>query len=694
MLRELQTETLVDEKGHKQLGSSFNPIFMMADSGARGSAQQIRQLAGMRGLMAKPSGEIIETPITANFREGLTVLQYFISTHGARKGLADTALKTANSGYLTRRLVDVAQDSIITEQDCGTMDGIEMTPLVEGGEVIEALGDRVLGRVALEDIRDPFSDEMIVHANQEIDEELERRVEEAGLERVKIRSVLTCQSRQGVCIRCYGRDLARGHMVNLGEAIGVIAAQSIGEPGTQLTMRTFHIGGTASRRAEQTTLEARNEGFLKFINLSTVANKDGDLVVMNRNGEVAIVERPEPNRERERERYSMVYGAKLKQKDGARVKAGELLAEWDPYTLPMLTEVSGSVKFGDIVEGVTMEEKVDERTGLSTKVIIDCKDLDKRPRVSIKDAEGKTLRLPGSEAYARYLLPVGAHIHVTEGQKVSAGDVITKIPRETTKTKDITGGLPRVAELFEARKPKEFAVISEIDGTVSFGKDTKGKRKVVVTPEVGEPREYLIPKGKHISVHEGDQVRAGEALMDGSSNPHDILTILGEKALAKYLVDEVQEIYRLQGVRINDKHIEVIVRQMLRRVRIKEVGDTHFLIGDQVEKWRFEEENQRVITSSGEPAIAEPLLLGITKASLSTDSFISAASFQETTKVLTEASINGKVDHLVGLKENVIMGRLIPAGTGVTKYGEMEIQVEGAEAEDAQEAGSGGGRGN
>jgi DNA-directed RNA polymerase subunit beta' len=682
MLRELQTETLVDDKGHKQMGSSFNPIFMMADSGARGSAQQIRQLAGMRGLMAKPSGEIIETPITANFREGLTVLQYFISTHGARKGLADTALKTANSGYLTRRLVDVAQDSIITEKDCGSIDGIEMTPLVEGGEVIEGLGDRVLGRVALDDIRDPFTNEVIVRANEEIDEELVTRIEEAGLERVKIRSVLTCQSRQGVCIRCYGRDLARGHMVNIGEAIGVIAAQSIGEPGTQLTMRTFHIGGTASRRAEQTTLEARNDGSVKFINISTVVNKDGDLVVMNRNGELAIVEKvDEGKRERERERYRIVYGAKLKKKHDVRVKAGELLAEWDPYTLPMLTEVSGTVKFGDIVEGVTMEEKVDERTGLSTKVIIDCKDLDKRPRVSIKDPDGKTLRLPGSEAFARYHLSVGAHIHVSEGQQLAAGDVYAKIPRETTKTKDITGGLPRVAELFEARKPKEFAVISEIDGTVSFGKDTKGKRKVVVTPEVGEPREYLIPKGKHISVHEGDQVRAGEPLMDGSSNPHDILTILGEKALAKYLVDEVQEIYRLQGVRINDKHIEVIVRQMLRRVRIKEVGDSDFLIGDQVEKWRFEEENQKVIGRSGEPAIGEPLLLGITKASLSTDSFISAASFQETTKVLTEAAINGKVDYLIGLKENVIMGRLIPAGTGVPRYSEMELVVEGAEAE-------------
>ncbi len=671
MLRELGTQEVPDQDGKVRRIPSFNPIFMMADSGARGSAQQIRQLAGMRGLMAKPSGEIIETPITANFREGLTVLQYFISTHGARKGLADTALKTANSGYLTRRLVDVAQDSIIQEEDCGTLDGIEMTPLVEGGEVIEGIGDRVLGRVGLEDIRDPFSNRVIVQANEEIDEDKVAEIEEAGLERVKIRSVLTCQSRQGVCVRCYGRDLARGHMVNLGEAIGVIAAQSIGEPGTQLTMRTFHIGGTASRRAEQTTLEARNEGFIKFINLAAVEGKDGDLIVMSkRNGEIAIVDYPEPNRERERERYPVVYGAKLKKRDGQKVKSGEMVAEWDPYTIPILTETAGVVKFGDILEGVTMEEKLDERTGLSTKVIVDTKDVDKRPRVSIKDERGQTARIGTGEA--RYLLPVGAHLNVLEGQAVAAGDIIAKMPRETTKTKDITGGLPRVAELFEARKPKEFAVISEIDGIVSFGKDTKGKRKVVVTPEVGEAREYLIPKGKHMSVHEGDYVKAGEALMDGSSNPHDILTILGEKALAKYLVDEVQEIYRLQGVRINDKHIEVIVRQMLRRVRIKEVGDTDFLIGDQVEKWRFEEENERVLAEGGQPAVAEPLLLGITKASLSTESFISAASFQETTKVLTEAAINGKVDRLVGLKENVIMGRLIPAGTGVTKYGGME----------------------
>ncbi len=670
MLRELGTDEVEDAQGNIRRVPSFNPIFMMADSGARGSAQQIRQLAGMRGLMAKPSGEIIETPITANFREGLTVLQYFISTHGARKGLADTALKTANSGYLTRRLVDVAQDSIITEQDCGTLDGIEMSPLVEGGEVIEGLGDRVLGRVALEDIRDPFTGNVIVHTNEEIDEAKVALIEDAGLERVKIRSVLTCQSRRGVCVKCYGRDLARGHMVNLGEAIGVIAAQSIGEPGTQLTMRTFHIGGTASRRAEQTSLEVRNEGVLKFINLVTVEGKDGDLVVMNRNGEVAVVDYPEPNRERERERYAVVYGAKLKKADGAKVKAGEMIAEWDPYTIPILTEAAGVVKFGDILEGVTMEEKVDERTGLSTKVVVDTKELDKRPRISIKDAGGQTARISSGEA--RYLIPVGAHLNVVEGQQTSAGDIIAKIPRETTKTKDITGGLPRVAELFEARKPKEFAVVTEIDGVVSFGKDTKGKRKVIVTPEVGESREYLIPKGKHISVHEGDFVRAGEPLMDGSSNPHDILTILGEKALAKYLVDEVQEIYRLQGVRINDKHIEVIVRQMLRRVRIKDVGDTEFLIGDQVEKWRFEEENQRVLGQGTLPAVAEPLLLGITKASLSTESFISAASFQETTKVLTEAAINGKVDRLVGLKENVIMGRLIPAGTGVGKYNRME----------------------
>ena len=674
-------------KGEDIKGPSFNPIFIMADSGARGSEQQIRQLAGLRGLMAKPSGEIIETPITANFREGLTVLQYFISTHGARKGLADTALKTANSGYLTRRLVDVAQDSIITEYDCGTLDGIEMTPLVEGGEIIEGLGDRVLGRVALEDIKDPFTNQVLVLANETIDEDKVTLIEDSGLERVSIRSVLTCQSRQGVCVQCYGRDLGRGHLVNLGEAIGIIAAQSIGEPGTQLTMRTFHIGGTASRRAEQTTLESRNEGVIRLHGVNTVRSRDGNQVVMSRHGEIAIAETVGDGtlqRERERERYPLVYGAKLLKGEGDRIKSGTLIAEWDPYTTPIITEVGGTIKYGDILEGRTMEERVDERTGARSNVIVEFKELDVRPRVSIKDASGKTAKLPNSESQARYFLPVGAYINVPEGTAVFPGDILAKIPRETTKTKDITGGLPRVAELFEARKPKEFAVISEIDGQVSFGKDTKGKRKVVVTPEVGEPREYLIPKGKHIGVHEGDIIKAGEPLMEGSSNPHDILTILGEKALAKYLVDEIQEIYRLQGVRINDKHIEVIVRQMLRRVRIKEVGDTDFLVGDQVEKWRFEEENARVLDKGGEPAIAEPLLLGITKASLSTESFISAASFQETTKVLTEAAINGKVDRLVGLKENVIMGRLIPAGTGMPAYGRVTVKVEGGVVEEEE----------
>ena len=687
VIKGLSTQTFGKDKNGKEVsGPSFNPIFIMADSGARGSEQQIRQLAGLRGLMAKPSGEIIETPITANFREGLTVLQYFISTHGARKGLADTALKTANSGYLTRRLVDVAQDSIISESDCGTIDGIEMTPLVEGGEIIEGLGDRVLGRVALEDVRDPFTNEILVRANEMIDEDKVKAIEDAGCERVKIRSVLTCQSRQGVCVKCYGRDLGRGHLVNLGEAIGTIAAQSIGEPGTQLTMRTFHIGGTASRRAEQTTLEARNEGVLRLHNVNSVRSKNGLLVVMSRHGEAVIVEpvvgEDGVRREREREHYPLVYGAKLRKADGDAVKAGELIAEWDPYTTPIITEVSGQIKYGDILEGKTMEERVDERTGARSNVIVEFKDIDVRPRISIKDSGGKTSKIKGGAQDARYYLPVGAYISVPDGSMADQGDVIAKIPRETTKTKDITGGLPRVAELFEARKPKEFAVISEIDGHISFGKDTKGKRKVEVSPEIGEKREYLIPKGKHISVHEGDFVKAGEPLMEGSSNPHDILTILGEKALAKYLVDEIQEIYRLQGVRINDKHIEAIVRQMLRRVRIKEVGDTDFLVGDQVEKWRFEEENGRVLTRGGEPAIAEPLLLGITKASLSTESFISAASFQETTRVLTEAAINGKVDRLVGLKENVIMGRLIPAGTGMPSYNQVEIKVEGAPADE------------
>ncbi len=645
-------------------GAELNSIHIMADSGARGSMNQMRQLAGMRGLMAKPSGEIIETPITANFREGLTVLQYFISTHGARKGLADTALKTANSGYLTRRLVDVAQDVVITEQDCGTLDGIEVTALVEGGEVVERLRDRILGRTALMDIRDPYTGEVIVPANAEITEELAAKVEDAGIEKVTIRSVLTCQTRTGLCVECYGRDLARGRKVNIGEAVGIIAAQSIGEPGTQLTMRTFHIGGTASKRVEQSTLEVRHAGIVRYRNLKTVTKADGTIVAMSRNGEIVVVD----DQGRERERYQVVYGAHLLVKDGDAVTAGQRVAEWDPYTNPIVTEASGRVKFGDILDGVTMREQVDEVTGLSRKVITEARGGDYQPRVSIKSLET-------GETVARYILPVGANILVQEGDEVQAGDVVAKIPRETTKTKDITGGLPRVDELFEARKPKDAAVISEIDGTVSFGKDVRGKRRLIVTPEVGEPKEYLIPKGRHVSVREGDFVRAGEPLMEGATNPHEVLKVLGEKNLMKYLVDEIQEVYRLQGVDINDKHIEVIVRQMLKRVEITDVGDTDFLLKEQVERHVFEEENRKVLEKGGRPAIGVPVLLGITKASLSTESFISAASFQETTKVLTQAAIEGRVDHLRGLKENVIMGRLIPAGTGTPQYRRVGIEV-------------------
>jgi DNA-directed RNA polymerase subunit beta' len=656
---------------------SFNPIFMMADSGARGSSQQIRQLGGMRGLMAKPSGEIIETPITANFREGLTVLQYFISTHGARKGLADTALKTANSGYLTRRLVDIAQDVIINEIDCGTRDGIIVSALVEGGEIIQPLEERVLGRLAAEDIRDPVTGEIIVSWNEEINEELTKSIVEAGVDRVKIRSVLTCQSPRGVCRACYGRDLARGRLVEKGEPVGVIAAQSIGEPGTQLTMRTFHIGGTASKVVEQTVLEAKHAGRIKFMSFDAkknadihnsgiaVRNKEGEWVVMNRNTKIAIVD----DSGREREKYPVVYGAKIKIKDGDPVVVGQKLVEWDPYSLTILTEVGGRVAYGDIVEGVTMKDEFDEVTGLSRKVIIEHTGQTLRPRVSIKDDNGKTAKVPGgSNAVARYLLPVGAHIFVEKGATVYAGDVLAKIPRETTKTKDITGGLPRVVELFEARKPKEQAVITEIDGEVSYGGFVKGQRKVLVDNKMGDVKEYFIPKGKHVNVHEGDWVRAGEPLMDGSANPHDILDVLGPNELQKYLVDEVQDVYRLQGVSINDKHIEIIVRQMLRKVRVEDPGDTQFLPGSQVSKSLFEKENERVLTKDGKPALGKPVLLGITKAALTTDSFISAASFQETTRVLTEAAINGREDNLLGLKENVIVGRLIPAGSGFEEY--------------------------
>ena len=658
--------------GKKVTAPSFNPIFVMADSGARGSAAQIRQLAGMRGLLAKPSGEIIETPITANFREGLTVLQYFISTHGARKGLADTALKTANSGYLTRRLHDVAQDAIIVEEDCGTTDGLEVTPVIEGGEVIQGLGDRILGRVALEAVIDPYTKETIVPANGEINEAEVKRIEDLAIERVVMRSVLTCKTRRGICVKCYGRDLARGATTNMGEAVGTIAAQSIGEPGTQLTMRTFHLGGAASRAVEQSVHTARHDGSVKLKDVITVTNRAGKLTVMNRNGEIILSDATG----RERERFKVVYGSVLNIKDGDTVSKGAVLAEWDPYSNPIISEVSGKIAFQDIEEGTTMTEQVDAVTGFATKVITESKSSDVKPTVLVVDANGKQIMLPGRDIPARSMIPVGAQLLVNADQEVHAGDVIAKIHRETSKTRDITGGLPRVAELFEARKPKEAAIISEIDGYVTFGKDVKGKQRVIVTPEIGEQKEYLIPKGKHVAVREGEYVKAGEALMDGPTNPHDILAVLGEKELSAYLVNEIQEVYRLQGVGINDKHIEVIVRQMLRKVRIADAGDTRFLAGEQAEKFEFEEENERVTKEGGQPATSEPLLLGITKVSLSTDSWISAASFQETTKVLTEAAINSRTDYLRGLKENIIMGRLIPAGTGLTAYKKFKIVVD------------------
>ena len=665
---EMMKELGAEENGKAAAGQdlqearAFNSVFMMADSGARGSTAQIRQLAGMRGLMAKPSGEIIETPITANFREGLTPLQYFISTHGARKGLADTALKTANSGYLTRRLVDVAQDVIIHEDDCKTPDGILMTALIEGGEIIQGFDERLLGRYSAEEIKDPITKETIVKRNEELNEEAVQRIIDAGVDRMKIRSVLTCQSKYGVCAKCYGRDLARSDYVEIGEAIGIIAAQSIGEPGTQLTMRTFHIGGAASKVVEQTALEAKNSGTVKFINLNTVKNREGMLIVMNRNGVIAIVD----SRGREKEKYTIVYGAKLLVEDGRKVDAGQRLVEWDPYATPIISEVGGKAAFGDILEGVTVKEELDEVTGLSRKVIIEYPG-NLRPRVSIKDEHGRTIKVKDTNTLARYLLPAGAHILVDRGDTIFPGDILAKIPRETTKTKDITGGLPRVAELFEARKPKEQAIVSEIDGIVEFKGAHKGMRVVVVRGGT-ESREYLIPRGKHVSVHEGDWVRAGEALMDGSVNPHNILDILGPKELQRYLVDEVQKVYRLQGVSINDKHIEVIVRQMMRKIRIDDPGDTEFLTGDQVDRIPFIEANEQVKAKGGKPAQGRPMLLGITKASLTTESFVSAASFQETTRVLTEAAIRGQVDELRGLKENVIMGKMIPAGTGMLRY--------------------------
>ena len=639
----------------------FNPVFMMADSGARGSKLQIRQLAGMRGLMAKPSGEIIETPITANFREGLTVLEYFISTHGARKGLADTALKTADSGYMTRRLVDVAQDVIITIEDCDTVNGILISAIIEGDEVVVPLSERIIGRVALDNIVDVITDTVLVEAGSEITEEKAKRIEETGIEKIRIRSVLTCEAKYGVCAKCYGRDLATGRMVDLGTAAGIIAAQSIGEPGTQLTMRTFHIGGTASRIVEQSYIESKNEGTIKHHNLKVVkTKKEGEYIVLNRNGQVSI----NSEEGRELERYTLPQGAFVRTPEGDTVKAGAIFVKWDPYTVPILTEVTGKLKFEDIKEGITMKEELDPATRLKNRVIVEHKG-DYHPQILVLN--------PKDEVLAIYPIPAGAHIIVHDKAAVTAGDILAKTPRVVTKTKDITGGLPRVAELFEARRPKDPAIISEIDGVVEFGESKKGQKRVVITSSTGMKKEYLIPHGKHLNVYKGDKVYAGQQLIDGPIVPQDILKVSGDKKLQEYLVNEVQEVYRLQGVKINDKHIEAIVRQMLGKVRIEEQGDTSFLSGQQVDRYVYLEENKRTVNRKGKPASATPILLGITKASLNTESFISAASFQETTRVLTEAAANGKTDYLRGLKENVIMGHLIPAGTGFDVHRNIEM---------------------
>jgi len=629
----------------------FNPIFMMADSGARGSEQQVRQLAGMRGLMAKPSGEIIESPITANFREGLTVHEYFISTHGARKGLADTALKTADSGYLTRRLVDVAQEVIVTEEDCGTLNGILMTPIREGDEEVVSLKERIIGRVALDNIVDVVSDAVIVQAGEEVTDDGAERVEQAGIERIRIRSVLTCEAKRGSCAKCYGRNLATGILVELGEAVGIIAAQSIGEPGTQLTMRTFHIGGTAHRVIEQSYIRSKHKGTIKFYNLKTVKTKPDELLVLNRNGELAIVDEDE----RELERHRIPQGAVISKEDGHPITKDETFVRWDPYTTPILTEFSGVVRFEDVKSGLTMREELDEATGLKNRIIVEHKG-DYHPQVVIETEKGELL--------AVYGLPVGAHVSVKEGQTVKTGDMIAKTARKITQTKDITGGLPRVAELFEARRPKDPSIIAEIDGIVDFGTAKKGQRRIIIKSKSGMTKEYLIPHGKHLNVYKGDYAQSGQPLTDGPIVPQDILRVCGERRLQEYLLNEIQEVYRSQGVKINDKHIEIIVRQMLRKIRIDESGDTEFLVGMQVDKSRFSEENERVKKAGKRPASATPILLGITKASLSTESFIAAASFQETTRVLTDAAASGRRDPLVGLKENVIMGHLVPAGTG------------------------------
>ncbi|HSW94450.1 MAG TPA: DNA-directed RNA polymerase subunit beta' [Candidatus Saccharimonadia bacterium] len=675
MMTELSSESVKDASGHKVQQESFNSIYMMADSGARGSAAQIRQLAGMRGLMAKPDGSIIETPITANFREGLNVLQYFISTHGARKGLADTALKTANSGYLTRRLVDVAQDLVITEMDCGTSQGVTMTPLIEGGDVVEPLHERVLGRVTSVDVHDPVTNDVIVPVGTLLDERLVAKLEEHTIDQVVVRSPITCESRYGICSACYGRDLARGHQVNIGEAVGVIAAQSIGEPGTQLTMRTFHIGGAASRATAANNVQIKMAGKIKLHNIKLIQHHSGKFIAVSRSGELAVVD----EHGRERERYKIPYGAELSVSDGSRIEAGQIVANWDPHSHPVITEVAGRIKFADLIEGVTMNRQTDELTGLSSIVVTDPKQRgatgkELKPLIKLIDEKGNDLYLAGTNLTAQYFLPPDAIVNFEDGARVKVGDVLARIPQETSKTRDITGGLPRVADLFEARRPKDPAILAEISGIVSFGKETKGKRRLIITSSNGETNEELIPKWRHVNVFEGEHVEKGEVIAEGALNPHDILRLLGTNALSNFIVNEVQDVYRLQGVKINDKHIEVIIRQMLRKLFIVHPGDTGFLKGEQVEFGQLRDENDRAKKDNKMTARAEPMLLGITKASLATESFISAASFQETTRVLTEAAVSGKIDELRGLKENVIVGRLIPAGTGLAYHAERRTR--------------------
>ncbi len=689
MMEKLGTEEAQDSKGQQVRQKSFNSIFMMADSGARGSAAQIRQLAGMRGLMAKPDGSIIETPITANFREGLNVLQYFISTHGARKGLADTALKTANSGYLTRRLVDVAQDLVVTEPDCGTSNGLTMAPLVEGGDVVEALGERVLGRVLADDIMKPGSEEEVLIARDTLlDEKLVRQLEHEGVDQIKVRSPITCKTRYGVCAQCYGRDLARGRIISIGEAVGVIAAQSIGEPGTQLTMRTFHIGGAASRAAAASSVEVRNKGLIRFHHIKTVQHEKGHLVAVSRSGEIGVVD----DFGRERERYKIPYGAMISVKEGDQVAAGQVVATWDPHTHPVITEVAGLVKFQDFIDGLTVTTQVDEVTGLSSTVVLDTKQRggkDVRATIKLVNSKGKEMTFANTEIPAVYSLPSGALVALEDGARVSVGDVIARIPQESSKTRDITGGLPRVADLFEARKPKDPAILAEKSGTVSFGKETKGKRRLIITSDDGEKYEELIPKWRQLNVFEGETVESGEVIADGEPNPHDILRLQGVEALANYLVREIQDVYRLQGVKINDKHIEVIIRQMLRKTEVHAAGETTLLRGEQLDRARALDINDRAQQDGKQIAALQPVLLGITKASLATESFISAASFQETTRVLTEAAVRGLKDDLRGLKENVIVGRLIPAGTGFAAHASRRKKPDGVERRSFMDVGGG-----